>query len=137
MAAGLGLRVGRDCGASALLLAVASLACAQAPCDANLGAEVFVTKCATCHTVQSGQNGAAGPSLYGVVGRRPASVAAFSYSSSMTDRRELWTSATLDWFLVDPPNRVRGTYMAFSGLKNDSARAAVICYLATQGPVAR
>jgi cytochrome c len=136
MAAGLRSRIGRGCGASALLLAVASLACAQAPCDATMGAEVYVTKCGACHTVLSGQNGAVGPSLYGIVGRRPASVAAFSYSPSMTDRRELWTPATLDWFLVDPPNRVPGTYMAFSGLKNDPARAAVICYLATLGPAA-
>jgi cytochrome c len=120
----------------ALLVAVASLARAEPPCDANAGAEVFATKCATCHTALAGQNGPVGPTLFGVVGRRPASIAGFSYSSAMNDRREPWTRASLDWFLFDPPNRIPGTLMAFSGLKNDSARAAVICYLAAQDAAA-
>ena len=76
-----------------------------------------------------GQNGPAGPSLYGVVGRRPASAPGFTYSAAMASRSEQWSVATLDWYLLDPPARVPGTYMAFSGLRNDGARAAVICFL--------
>ena len=120
-------------GAAALLVAVASLARAEPPCDADVGAEAFATKCATCHTVAAGQNGPVGPSLYGVVGRRPASAPGFTYSAAMAGRTEPWSAAMLDWFLLDPPARVPGTLMAFSGLKNDGARAAVICFLATLG----
>lgn len=126
----------RCCGAAALLVATASLASAEPSCDANAGAEVFVNKCGTCHTALAGQNGPVGPTLFGVVGRRPASIAGFSYSSAMSSRREPWTPAALDWFLFDPPSRLPGTLMAFSGLKNDTARAAVICYLAAQSRVA-
>jgi len=129
-------RAVRRIGATVLLIAVASLARAEPPCDATAGAEVFATKCATCHTVLAGQNGPVGPSLFGVVGRRPASVGGYAYSPSMSSRREPWTLAVLDWFLIDPLGRVPGTNMAFTGLKNDSARAAVICYLADQGRAA-
>lgn len=120
-------------GAAALLGLVALNARAGPPCDIRAGAEVFATKCATCHTVDLGQNGPVGPSLYGIVGRRPASTSGFTYSAAMASRMEPWSAATLDWFLLDPPARVPGTNMAFSGLKNDGARAAVICFLGTLG----
>jgi cytochrome c len=100
-------------------------------CDADAGAEVFAVKCATCHSIVKDQPGALGPNLLGIVGRRPASVLGFSYSAALRTRTELWTPALLDWYLIDPPDRVPGTYMAFSGLKNDAARAAVICFLET------
>ena len=117
--------------AAALLVAVASTARAEPPCDVRAGAEVFATKCGACHTAVPGQNGPAGPSLHGVVGRRPASTPGFAYSAAMASRTEAWSAATLDWYLDDPPARVPGTTMAFSGLKNDGARTAVICFLKT------
>ncbi len=121
----------RLAGAAALLVSAASIASAGSPCDIRAGAEVFATKCATCHTVVPGQNGPAGPNLHGVVGRRPARAPGFAYSAAMASRTEAWTAATLDWYLIDPPARVPGTTMAFSGLKNDDARAAVLCFLQT------
>ncbi len=124
-------RFRRRAGAAALLTMAASTAFAKPPCDVRTGADVFATKCATCHSFVAGQNGPAGPSLYGVVGRRPASAPGFTYSAAMASRTEPWSTATLDWYLLDPPARVPGTYMAFSGLRNDGARAAVICFLGT------
>jgi cytochrome c len=100
-------------------------------CDVAAGADIYAAKCALCHSVVENQNGTVGPSLYGVVGRRPAKAPQFAYSASLAALTEVWSTARLDWFLLDPPTRVPGTYMAFSGLRNDSARAAVICYLGT------
>jgi cytochrome c len=102
-------------------------------CDIDAGAEVFDAKCATCHSIMTGQPGSLGPNLFGIVGRRPASVPGFSYSAALRARTELWTPAALDWYLIDPPARIPGTYMAFSGLKNDVARAVVICFLKAFG----
>ena len=112
-------------------LLVASNAHADESCDARPGAEVYATKCAVCHSLIAGEPGAVGPSLFGIVGRRPASVPGFVYSAAMKSRSDLWTPATLDWYLIDPPGRVPGTYMAFSGLKSSAARAALICFLGT------
>ncbi len=75
-----------------------------------------------------------GPPLFNVVDRRPASIPGFAYSEPMRARTDIWTVAALDWFLSDPPNRVPGTYMAFLGIKRDSARADLICYLQTAHP---
>ena len=113
------------------LLATASRAQANPSCDARPGADMYSAKCATCHSVVKDQPGAVGPSLYGVVGRRPASERGFAYSPAMSARKDRWSPPLIDWFLADPPNRVSGTYMAFSGLKDAAARAAVICFLAT------
>ena len=102
-------------------------------CDTDAGAKVFAAKCATCHSIVNDQPGALGPNLLGVVSRRPASVPSFAYSVALRARTGLWTPVSLDWYLIDPTGRVPGTYMAFSGLKNDAARAAVICFLETAG----
>ena len=40
---------------------VAATGWAGSPCDASMGAQVFSDKCATCHTVVPGQQGAVGP----------------------------------------------------------------------------
>jgi len=133
MISGSEFRCGLRAGAAALLGLMASAVRAEPPCDVRAGAEVFATKCATCHTAVAGQNGPVGPSLHGIVGRRPASTPGFTYSAAMASRAEPWSAATLDWYLFDPPARMPGTYMAFSGLKNDGARAAVICFLSTLG----
>ena len=100
-------------------------------CDVAAGADVYATKCALCHSVVENENGAVGPGLYGVVGRQPAKAPQFAYSAALGALTEAWSAARLDWFLRDPLTRVPGTYMAFSGLANDSARAAVICFLGT------
>ena len=102
-------------------------------CDSQAGADVYANKCSICHSILEGQNGAVGPSLFRVVGRRPAKAPGFAYSAAMAGIKEPWTPVRINWFLRDPPGRVAGTYMAFSGLGNDAARAAVICYLASIG----
>ncbi|QUD90306.1 c-type cytochrome [Phenylobacterium montanum] len=113
------------------LLAATSGAQANPSCDARPGADIYSAKCATCHSIVKDQPGTVGPSLWGVIGRRPASERGFAYSAAMSARKDRWSPAVIDWFLTDPPGRVPGTYMAFSGLKDAAARAAVICFLGT------
>lgn len=113
----------------AALLGVATAVQAAAPCETERGAVVFADKCAICHSAEPTGRSIVGPPLFGIVGRRPASIAGFAYSAAMASRTDPWSPALLDWYLLDPPGRVPGTYMAFSGLKNDAARAAVICFL--------
>lgn len=104
---------------------------AQAAGDAKAGEQVF-KQCALCHTNEAGKN-KIGPSLFGVVGRKPGTLSNFSYSDAMKNfgKDHTWTPQELDTYLTDPRKIVPGTKMIFPGLKNEKDRENVIAYLAT------
>lgn len=98
--------------------------------DPKAGAAVF-KKCAACHTATEPAN-RVGPSLMGVVGRPVASLPSFSYSSAMkafSQGGKVWDEALLHQFLPSPQFLVKGTRMAFAGLKNDADIDNLISYL--------
>ena len=115
--------------ALALASTVQAMAEAGPPCDPGRGAEVFATKCTSCHSLDPEVRGLMGPSLRGVVGRTPGRTAGFTYSPALLQLANPWTASTLDWFLADPIGRVPGTYMAFTGVSREADRRALICYL--------
>jgi cytochrome c len=86
--------------------------------------------CALCHTGEVGKN-KIGPSLFGIVGRKSASVPNFAYSDAMKNFDRTWDDAALDAFLVEPRKLVPGTKMIFAGLKDEKDRGGLIAYLAT------
>ena len=98
--------------------------------DAVHGETVFA-QCQICHSVTPGKN-MIGPSLHGVVGRKAATEAGYSYSSAMKQSGLVWTPAALAKFLTAPMTDVPGTHMTFAGLSSAKDRADVIAYLATQ-----
>lgn len=95
--------------------------------DVDEGAKVF-RKCRACHKVDEGKNGV-GPSLYGVVGRKIASVDGFRYSNALQEKEGDWTATNLSEFLKDPKGWAPGTKMKFAGLKKDEDIVNVIHYL--------
>lgn len=98
--------------------------------DATAGAVVF-KKCATCHIVDSDTN-KVGPSLNGVLGRKAGTHPDFAYSASMKaagDGGLVWDEATLRDYLRNPRVKVKGTKMAFVGLKDDKEITDLIAYL--------
>lgn len=94
------------------------------------GAQV-AKQCGTCHNFQEGQGAKVGPDLYGVVGRKIASVAGFNYSTALKAVTGTWTFDALNKWLTDPRADVPGTAMLFAGLPNEKQRADVIAYLNT------
>jgi cytochrome c len=94
------------------------------------GAQV-AKQCAICHNFQEGQGKKVGPDLYGVVGRKIASVPGFSYSSALKGVDGTWTFDKLNTWLTDPRAMVPGTAMTFAGLSSEKQRADVIAYLDT------
>ncbi|MEW4467333.1 cytochrome c family protein [Parasphingorhabdus sp. JC815] len=88
-------------------------------------------QCRTCHTVEKDGRDGIGPNLWGVAGHPAAQQAGFAYSPAMRSSGLTWDSATLDKFLKEPLKIVRGTKMAYAGLRNDKQRAEVIAYLET------
>lgn len=98
--------------------------------DATAGAAVF-KKCQPCHSVEP--NGTkVGPSLYGVIGRTPGSLAGYNYSPAMVAfgaGGAVWNEATLDNYLASPKALVPKTKMIFPGLADARDRANLIAYL--------
>jgi cytochrome c len=98
--------------------------------DAVAGAKVF-KKCAACHVATEAKN-RVGPHLVGIVDRPVASVEGYKYSNAMTAMRmkfRHWTVEALNDYLHDPRGVVKGTKMAFAGLKKDEEVEDVIAYL--------
>ncbi len=107
---------------------------APAAASAARGAEVFHV-CSACHSIGRGGPDVDGPNLYGVVGapiaeRRPR----YGYTQALRDVGGIWTEQRLDAWLTRPDAFAPGTAMHFVGLDDAKDRAAVIAYLATQGP---
>ena len=99
--------------------------------DATNGEKVF-GQCKTCHVAEKGVN-RVGPSLWGVVGRSAGSIEGFKYSPANKNSGLVWTADQLFTYLEAPQKVVKGTYMAFAGLKKPQDRADVIAYLKTKG----
>lgn len=92
-------------------------------------AERLIAVCSGCHATNSDQPSFTGPSLYGVVNRRVASLDDFNYSPAMKAEGGRWTRERLDRFLANPQSEVRGTTMAFGGIPSSQDRQAIIEFL--------
>ena len=98
--------------------------------DVAAGEKVF-KKCKACHVVKKEQN-RTGPHLVNLMGRTAGSVEGFKkYSKAMKSSGIVWNEETLDGYLKAPKKYLKGTRMAFAGLKKDADRANVIAYLKT------
>ena len=114
--------------ASLVLLASFAFASgAQAEGDAAKGEKVF-KKCKACHVVNEEKN-RVGPHLVGLFGRTSGSIEGFKYSKAMAEAGIEWNEETLDGYLESPKKYLKGTRMAFGGLKKPEDRANVIAYL--------
>jgi cytochrome c len=95
--------------------------------DAAAGEKVF-RKCKACHYVDQEKN-KTGPHLVNIIGRKAGAVEGYKYSKAMAGSDLVWDEATLAGFLAKPKSYLKGTKMAFAGLKKDSDIADVIAYL--------
>jgi len=116
--------------AEAAPAAPVALAVAAATGDVNAGKKVF-KKCKACHAVKAGKNGV-GPSLYKIVGADAGASEGFKYSKAMAGSDLVWDVETLSAFLAKPRKTVKGTKMAFSGLKKEADIENVIAYIVSK-----
>jgi cytochrome c len=115
-------------GAAPAAPAEVPIAEALASASPQHGAEI-AKQCQACHNFQEGQGAKIGPDLYGVVGRKIASVAGFNYSSALKGKSGTWDFDSLNTWLTKPSAYAPGTAMTFAGLSNVKQRADVIAYL--------
>ena len=99
--------------------------------DLAHGEKVF-KKCSACHIVAKGGKNLIGPALYGVVGRASASADGYAYSKALKAHGKDWSFEELNGYLLKPQSYIKGTKMAFAGLRKDKDRASVILYLNSQ-----
>ena len=96
--------------------------------DITLGEKVF-KKCAACHSIVKGGKNNIGPALYNVVGRKTGAVSDYKYSKALASFEKEWTFEELNCYLIKPSKWIKGTKMAFAGLRKEKDRASVIKYL--------
>ena len=96
--------------------------------DINHGEKVF-KKCSACHSIEAGGGNKIGPALYNVVGRKVAAVGDYKYSKALVDYKKNWSFEELNGFLIKPQKWIKGTKMAYAGLRKEKDRASVILYL--------
>jgi cytochrome c len=91
------------------------------------GAVIF-QQCMTCHSKDPGVN-KVGPSLHGIINRHSGMIPNFNYSTANKGSGIVWTEQELYAYLQNPQKVVPGTYMTFTGVKDDQKRADVIAFL--------
>ena len=96
--------------------------------DVASGEKIF-KKCAACHSIIKGGKNNIGPALYNVVGRKIGGVADYKYSKALIAYGKEWNFEELNGFLIKPAKWIKGTKMAYAGLRKESDRASVIKYL--------
>ena len=95
--------------------------------DAVKGQKLF-KRCKACHYVDREKH-KTGPHLVAVIGRAAGSLDDYKYSKAMTASGLVWDEETLAAYLKAPKKFVKGTKMAFAGLKKDRDVADIIAYL--------
>ena len=96
--------------------------------DLAHGEKVF-KKCSACHSIKSGGVNKIGPALYNVVGRKVGVLDDYKYSKALTEYEKNWSFEELNGFLLKPKDWIKGTKMAYAGLRKEKDRASVILYL--------
>ena len=100
--------------------------------DIAHGEKVF-KKCTACHQIAVGGKNMVGPNLWGVIGRTSGSISDYKYSKAMVAYAKEWSFEEMNSYLIKPQAYIKGTKMAFAGLRKEKDRASVILYMNSKG----
>lgn len=93
--------------------------------------KALAKQCVSCHTFDKGGKNGTGPNLWGIVNRAPGSHEGFAYSAVVKEKAGAWTYEDIDHMIAGPGKFLKGTKMAFAGVKSAKDRANIIAYLRT------
>lgn len=96
--------------------------------------EIVFKKCAVCHSVGEGATNKVGPELNGLFGRPAGSVPNYNYSEANKNSGIVWSEESFAEYIRNPRGVIKGTKMAFPGLKNDQEIADITAFLQQFGP---
>ena len=100
--------------------------------DLAHGEKVF-KKCSACHMIAAGGKNMIGPNLWNVIGRTAGSVSDYKYSKAMVAYGKEWSFEEMNSYLIKPQAYIKGTKMAFAGLRKEKDRASVILFMNSKG----
>ena len=100
--------------------------------DLAHGEKVF-KKCSACHMIAAGGKNMIGPNLWSVIGRTAGSISDYKYSKAMIAYGKEWSFEEMNSYLIKPQAYIKGTKMAFAGLRKEKDRASVILYMNSKG----
>ena len=92
------------------------------------GEKVF-KRCSACHMIAAGGKNMIGPNLWSVIGKKTGVASGYKYSKALAAYGKDWTFAEMNGFLIKPSAHIKGTKMAFAGLKKEKDRASVILFM--------
>ncbi|MGB8175271.1 MAG: c-type cytochrome [Pseudolabrys sp.] len=94
------------------------------------GAEVF-RACVACHTLSPDEGNKAGPTLYGIFGRRIATLPGYNFSPALKKLEIVWTPETVSkLFEVGPEHYTPGTKMPEQTIGSAEDRKALVEFIA-------
>lgn len=102
--------------------------------DANIGALIYASECASCHNLQSDGPPRTGPHLQDLRRRVAGSVAGYPYSPALMAANQaglVWDQDTLHPFLSNPAAYLPGTTMAHGGMNDEQQIRDVMTYIRT------
>lgn len=111
--------------AFAALLAATLPAAAQ---DVAAGEKSFA-KCRACHQIGETAKNSVGPVLNGLIGRPAGTVEGYNYSAANKNSGLTWDEATFSEYIASPAAKIKGTKMAFAGIKDPAEVANLVAYL--------
>ncbi len=101
--------------------------------DVAAGERLFKRHCGICHVAEKDSTRRLqGPNLFGLIGRKAGTIEGFRYSEANKNSGIIWSAETLEPYLADPREVIKGTTMAFVGVKKADERKAIIEFLEAQ-----
>jgi cytochrome c len=98
--------------------------------EMSQGQREFQRKCSVCHSLVEDDLNRAGPTLYGVFGRRAGTVPGYPYSEALRNSDIVWTEETISQLFDHGPDVVTpGTKMPIQVLRDVDDREALIAFL--------
>jgi cytochrome c len=119
-----------EIGASGEIDAVAETGEAPPATEDDLrGAKLF-RRCVACHTVTADGGNRAGPTLYGVFGRRAGTRDGYNYTDALRHRDVVWRAETIDRLFAEGPDEFTpGSKMPLQRMPSAEDREDLIAYL--------
>lgn len=100
------------------------------PSEMSNGERQFVRKCSVCHTLEPDGARRAGPTLYGLFGRKAGTVPGYRYSEALAGSDIVWNEETIDrLFALGPDHVTPGSKMPMQQIAGLADRKDLIAYL--------
>jgi cytochrome c len=103
---------------TATIALVASFSAVAAQ-DLAAGEASYKKRCFACHAVGENAKTKLGPPLNGLDGRKAGSYPGYSYSAANKDSGIVWNEESFRKYIRAPMQEMRGTKMAFVGIKDE------------------